>query len=66
MTSKHKNFTIFPLTHRDVDAEKSHFQPAKTKKMSNFSDVGIKNFEVIYEEQVMAHMQYNTKHDFET
>jgi hypothetical protein len=29
-------------------------------------DVGIQNFEVIYEEQVMAHIQNHTKHDFET
>jgi hypothetical protein len=27
--------------------------------------VGIQNFEVIYEEQVMAHNQNHTKHDFE-
>jgi hypothetical protein len=29
-------------------------------------DVGIQNFEVIYEEQVMAHFQNHTKLDFET
>jgi hypothetical protein len=29
-------------------------------------DVGIKNFEVIYEEQVMAHIQNHKKHDFES
>jgi hypothetical protein len=28
--------------------------------------VGIQNIEVIYEEQVMAHMQNHTKHDFES
>jgi hypothetical protein len=28
-----------------------------------FHDVGIQNFEVIYEEQVMAHIQNHTKHD---
>jgi hypothetical protein len=29
-------------------------------------DVGIQNFEVIYDEQVMAHIQNLTKHDIET
>jgi hypothetical protein len=29
-------------------------------------DVGIQNFEVIYEEQVMNHLQNHRKHDFET
>jgi hypothetical protein len=29
-------------------------------------DVGIQNFEVIYEEQVVAHILYHKKHDFET
>jgi hypothetical protein len=29
-------------------------------------DVGIENCEVIYEEQVMAHIQKHKKHDFET
>jgi hypothetical protein len=29
-------------------------------------DVGIQNFEVIYEEEVFAHIQNHTKHDFET
>jgi hypothetical protein len=28
--------------------------------------VGIQNFVVIYEEQVFAHIQNHTKHDFET
>jgi hypothetical protein len=27
-------------------------------------DVGIQNFEVIYVEQVMIHIQNHTKHDF--
>jgi hypothetical protein len=31
-----------------------------------FHDDGIQNFEVIYEEQVMAHIQNHKKHDFET
>jgi hypothetical protein len=66
-TSKHKNFTIFPLILRERDAEKTRFQPAKTQKKTNFiHDVGIQNFEVIYEEQVMAHIQNHTKHVFET
>jgi hypothetical protein len=29
-------------------------------------EVGIQNFEVIYEENVMAHIQKHTKHDFGT
>jgi hypothetical protein len=54
-SSKHKNFTIFPLINRDIDAKKTRFQPAKTKKMPNFfQDVEIQNLEVIYEEQVMV------------
>jgi hypothetical protein len=35
-TWKHKNFTIFPVTHREIDAEKRRFQPAKRQKMTNF------------------------------
>jgi hypothetical protein len=31
-----------------------------------FHDVGIQNFEVFYKEQVMAHIQNLTKHEFET
>jgi hypothetical protein len=31
-----------------------------------FHDVGIQNFEVIYEDKVMAHIQNQTKHDIET
>jgi hypothetical protein len=31
-----------------------------------FHDAGIQNFEVIYKEQVMAHIQNNSKHDFES
>jgi hypothetical protein len=34
-TSKHKNFAIFPLILREIDAEKTCFQPAKTQKMNN-------------------------------
>jgi hypothetical protein len=37
MTSKHKNLTIFPIILRDIDDEKTRFQPAKTQKMTNFS-----------------------------
>jgi hypothetical protein len=66
MTWKHKNFNIFPLILREIDAEKTLFQPAKTQKMTNFSGHGIQNFEVIYEEKVMAHIQNHTNQDFET
>jgi hypothetical protein len=38
------------------NAENDHF----------FQYVGIQNFEVIYKELVMAHIQNHTKHDFET
>jgi hypothetical protein len=31
-----------------------------------FHDIGIQNFDLIYEEKVMDHMQNHTKHDFET
>jgi hypothetical protein len=34
--------------------------------MTITQDIGIQNFEVIYEEQMMAHIQSHTKHDFET
>jgi hypothetical protein len=34
--------------------------------MTITQDVGIQNFEVIYEEQIMAPIQNHTKHDFET
>jgi hypothetical protein len=66
-TSKHKNFTIFPLIIGESDAEKKRFQPAKKQKITTFiREVGIQNFEVIYQEQVLAHIQNHTKHDFET
>jgi hypothetical protein len=66
MTLKHINFTIFPLNLREIYAEKTHFQRAKTQKMTISQDDRIKNFEVIYEEQMMAPIQKHTKHDFET
>jgi hypothetical protein len=65
MTLKHQNFTIFPLILRVIDVEKMHYQPAKTQKMTISQDVEIQNFEVIYEEQMMAHIQNHTEHDFE-
>jgi hypothetical protein len=34
--------------------------------IKRFQDVGIQNFEIIYEELVMAQIQNITKHDFET
>jgi hypothetical protein len=61
-----KKFINLHLLLREFDAEKTLFQPAKTLKMTITQDVGIKNFEVIYEEQMMAHIQNHTKHDFET
>jgi hypothetical protein len=64
-TSKHENFTIFPLILRVIHAEKTRFQPAKTQKMKNFTGRWNSNFQVIYEEQVMDHIQNHTKHDFE-
>jgi hypothetical protein len=59
MTLKHKNFTIFPLILREIDAE-------KTQKMTFSQDYRIKNFEVIYEEQMIAPIQNHTKYYFET
>jgi hypothetical protein len=32
--------------------------------IKHVQDFGIKNFEVIYEEHVMIHIQNHTKHDF--
>jgi hypothetical protein len=46
--------------------DKTLYQPAKTQKMIITPDVGIQSFEVIYEEQLMAHMQNQTNHDIET
>jgi hypothetical protein len=34
--SNHKNFTIFPPILREIDAEKTCFQPAKTQEKTNF------------------------------
>jgi hypothetical protein len=56
-TSKFKNYTIFSLIIREIDAEKTRFQPAKTQKMTNFFMTLEFKIEVIYEEQVMAHIQ---------
>jgi hypothetical protein len=64
MTLKHKNFTNFPLLLREFDAEETLFQPAKTQKMTITQDVGIQNFVVIYEEQMMVQIQKYTKYDF--
>jgi hypothetical protein len=41
------------------------FRKRKCRKFPIFYDVGIQYFEVIYEEQVMAHIQNNTKHNFQ-
>jgi hypothetical protein len=43
MTLKHKNFTIFHLILREINAEKTHFQSAKTQKMTINLEVGIQN-----------------------
>jgi hypothetical protein len=43
------------------------FSASENAEIDQFiPDVWIKNFEVIYEEQVMAHIQNHTKHDFES
>jgi hypothetical protein len=52
--SKHKKFTIFLLSSE------------KGMVIKRVQVVGIQTFEVIYEEQVMAHIWNYTKHDFET
>jgi hypothetical protein len=57
---------MFPLILREIDAEKTLFHSAKTQKMIITQDVGIQNFEVTYEEQMMAPIQNHKKHDFET
>jgi hypothetical protein len=53
-TSKHKNCPIYLLSSE------------KEMLIKRVQDVGIQNFEVIYEEQVIAHIRNHTKHDFET
>jgi hypothetical protein len=42
------------------------FSQRNRRKWPLFQDVGIQNFKVIYEQQVMAHIQNETKHDYET
>jgi hypothetical protein len=37
MISKRKNFTIFHIIFREIDAEGKRFEPAKTQKMTNFT-----------------------------
>jgi hypothetical protein len=64
--SKDKKFTIFPLILREIDTEKTRFQPAKTQKKTNYTGRWTSNYEDIYEEQVMAHIQNHTKNDFES
>jgi hypothetical protein len=49
-----------------LNAEKTHFQPAKTQKMTISQDYRISNLEVICEEQMTAYIKYHTKHDIET
>jgi hypothetical protein len=52
---------MFPLILRERDDDKMRFQPAKTHKMITFfRTLEFLNFEVIYEEQVMAHIQTHT------
>jgi hypothetical protein len=64
--SKYKNFTIFPSILGEIDAAKTRFQLAKCRKWPIFNDVGFQNFDIIYEEQLVAHIQNHTKHDFDT
>jgi hypothetical protein len=40
----------------EFDGERTYFQPAKTQKMTINQDVGIRNFEVVHEAQMMAHI----------
>jgi hypothetical protein len=48
------------------DVEKTHFQRAKTHRKTITQVVVIRNFEVIYEEQIMAYFRNHSKHEFET
>jgi hypothetical protein len=45
-----------------------HFPPILSERVDDklIQDVGIHNFEIISEEQVMAHIQIHTKHNLET
>jgi hypothetical protein len=46
---------------------KNAFSASKnTENIHLIQDVGIQNMKVIYEEQVMAHIQNHTKLDFKT
>jgi hypothetical protein len=42
------------------------FSQRKRRKLPIFQDVGIQNFQFIYEEQEIAHIQNHKKHDIET
>jgi hypothetical protein len=61
MIFRHKNFTNFPVILREIDAEKKHFRPQKKQKMTINQQDKIKNFEVIYEEHMMAPIRNHTK-----
>jgi hypothetical protein len=65
MIFKHKHFSVLPLLNREIDTEKTRFQKVKTKKMTISHDVRIRNFEDIYEKQMMAHIKNNNKYDFQ-
>jgi hypothetical protein len=57
---------IFLLSSEKSMLRKRVFSQRKRRKWPISQDVGIQNFEVIYEEQVMAHIQNHRKQDFET
>jgi hypothetical protein len=58
------HFSSYPQRKR---CGENAFSASENAESDDFiQDVGIQNFEVIYEEQVMAHIQNHTKHDFET
>jgi hypothetical protein len=58
-----KNFTIFPQRNRCWENVFSASENAEIDQF--FHDVEIQILEVIYEEQMMAHIQNNKKHVFE-
>jgi hypothetical protein len=64
-----RNIKISPnflLSSEKEMLRKRVFRQRKRRKWPIFHDVRIQNFEVIYWEQVMAHIQNYTKYDIET
>jgi hypothetical protein len=65
-TSKQKFPHISSYPQRNRSLENAFIASENAVNDQYFHDVVIQNFEVIYEEQVMAHIQKDRRHEFET